>query len=422
MKFISVIPALPRPSACPPRRTERRRERDPDREVDWNESGASLKFLRFKLPLFLAAGGILFSGCRPAVEPYSPTVAPGETVYFVPNSRKMVALTFDDGPNGAATEKILEALKKHNVKATFFLIGANVERFPQITRRIAAEGHLIGVHTYQHPRYDQISPAAREKDIADASQAIETAAGIRPRWFRPPFGINGAELAEVCRRQDLILAGWSLDANDWNPHPLADLVKAIVEQATAGDIILLHDGQDTRPDADRAATVAAVPIIVDELKAQGFVFVTLPELLRQAGAPLAVFENGIRLLGMHIPSQPVYAGDAFWARYLWDVPAGCPVNPPRAFVHFLKPGGQKIFQDDHALPARGDVRDLVARNIVRLPRNLPPGKYELRLGLFDPARPEKESRLKVKSNFSQARRALCLPAVLEVAPAPEKKE
>lgn len=378
----------------------------------------TLAMKRCHVILTLIAGGMLFlAGCRPPLEPGRQVLLPGQTVFFIPNSQKMIALTFDDGPNGVATEQILNTLQKHNVKATFFIVGANAERFPKTARRMVSEGHLIGNHTQRHLRFDQVTTAEIEKDIADGGRTIEAVAGIRPRWFRPPFGINGVGLTDVCRRQGLTVAGWSLDANDWNPHPVEDLVETIVSRAVSGDIILLHDGWETRPNPDRRATVAAVPIMVDKLKKAGFVFVTLSELQRNFGSPVAVFENGVRLLGMQLPAGPAYPSGRFRARYFWDVPEGLAENAPKAFVHFLQTGGRFFFQDDHFLSPPGDVRDLVARNIIRVPKNAPAGRYEINIGLFYPDKPEGKNRLKARSNLPQCKRAVFVPAALEIAPA-----
>ncbi|MDD5483922.1 MAG: polysaccharide deacetylase family protein [Kiritimatiellae bacterium] len=371
--------------------------------------------------LFLIAAGLLAAaGCRPTFAPVKQVLAPGETAHFVPNKHKMIALTFDDGPNGAATEQILNALRESSVKASFFILGANAERHPQLARRIAAEGHLIGNHTQRHSRFDLITKAEIEKDIADGNKTIEMITGVRPRWFRPPFGINGRGLAEACRRHGLRIAGWSLDANDWNPHPVEELVDAIVSRTVAGDIILLHDGWETNPGADRRRTAAAASLILDKLKAAGFVFVTLPELLRHAGPPAAVFENGVCLLGMQVPRDGIYAGDRFAARYFWDVPANYRADAPKAFVHFSRPGQSFLFQDDHFLHPPGDVRDLVVRNIIHVPGNAPAGRYEINIGLFYPDKPEGRNRLKARSGFPQSKRAVHMPTALNIAPAEHK--
>jgi len=363
---------------------------------------------------------MLLAGCRPAVEPFKQTADPGEIIYFAPNTKKMVALTFDDGPNGSATEQILDSLKKYNVKASFFLVGANAERYPQIAKRIMAEGHLIGNHTYRHSRFDLITPPEIEQDVAKGAFSIENITGHKPAWLRPPYGINGAGLEAACRRQGCAIAGWSLDANDWNPHPVEDLVDAIADQATAGDIILLHDGFETSINPDRQATVAAVPLIVEKLQKAGFIFVTLADLLRNAGAPAAVFENGVRLLGVQVGAKPVRPGGEFAMRYFWDVPETLVGNLPSAFVHFTLPKSNYFFQGDYPLCRKGDVRDLVVRRLVHAPKNAPEGKYEIRMGLFPPGQIDPESRLTLRSNFPQAQRAVYLPEGVQVASPVEK--
>jgi len=371
----------------------------------------------FGIGLLLGCAGL--TGCQRQPAPFKPAADPGETVYFVPVREKVIALTFDDGPNEPATGLILNALQRYQVKATFFLIGANVEHYPETARRIKAEGHLIGNHTARHSRFDQSTASAIAQDIADGRRAIETVTGITPAWFRPPYGINGSGMEEACRAQGLAIAGWSADANDWNPHPVEELVDRIVSQATPGDILLLHDGWETNHGADRQNTVAAVPLILEKLKAQGFRFVTVPDLLRAAGRPLAEFKNGARLLGLQIPSKPVPPGAGFWARYFWDVPGGWGNPAPEAFVHFTTPDGNKQFQDDHEIPRPGDVRDRVLKHLVIVPRKAPLGRYQVRFGLFDPHNPDLRNRVPVRSTFRQQQGAVIIPDVLDVSRAPK---
>jgi peptidoglycan/xylan/chitin deacetylase (PgdA/CDA1 family) len=362
--------------------------------------------------LLLGWPGLL--GCQRRPAPFKPAADPGETIYFVPVREKVIALTFDDGPNDPATGLILDALKRYQVKATFFLIGVNVERCPETARRIKAEGHFIGNHTAHHSRFDQNAAPAIAQDIADGRRIIENVLGITPTWFRPPYGINGPGMEEACRAQGMAIAGWSADANDWNPHPVEELVDRIVSQATPGDILLLHDGWETNPVADRQRTVAAVPLILEKLKAQGFRFVTVPDLLRAAGRPVAEFENGARLLGLQIPTQPLPPGEGFWVRYFWDVPPGWGNLTPEAFVHYTAPDGSMQFQDDHEIPRRGDVRDRVLKHLVIVPRQAPLGRYQVRFGLFDPQTPDWRHRVPVRSAFRQQQGAVIVPDVLDV--------
>lgn len=354
------------------------------------------------------------TGCRRQPAPFKPSADPGETVFFVPVREKVIALTFDDGPNAAATPQILDVLRDHQVKATFFLIGANVERCPEIVRRMKAEGHFIGNHTARHSRFDQSAIADIARDIGDGQRAIQTVIGAAPSWFRPPFGINGPGMEEACRSNGLAIAGWSADANDWNPHPVEELVDRIVSQAIPGDILLLHDGWETHQGADRRNTVAALKPILEKLKAEGFRFVTMPDLLKAAGQPVAEFENGARLLGLQVAKKPVAPGEGFWARYFWDVPLGWGNLTPEAFVHFIAPDGTLLVQDDYEIPRRGDVRDRVLKHLIYVPHKAAHGRYQARVGLFNPQDQDIARRVPVFSGFQQEKNAVIIPEALTV--------
>ena len=339
---------------------------------------------------------------------------PGETCFFVPVREKTVALTFDDGPNEPFTGQVLDALKFHGIKATFFLVGSNVERLPGTARRIRDEGHCIGGHSFAHLRFDQVAPAEAADDITRGNLAIEIATGVKPAWFRPPFGINAPGMEEVCRENGMVVVGWSLDANDWNPHPVQELVDRIVSQAVPGEIILLHDGWDIRPGGDRHRTAEAVPLIIERLKAQGFSFATLPELFGAAGKPLFDFGNGIRLLGLHISGVPVAPGGEFHARYFWDMPPAADNLPDKAFVDFLAPGGKAWFQDDYMIPARKDVRDAVLRHTVSVPLQAPCGLYDARIGIGSSHNAGISKRIWLRSLFSPGRKTALVRSALEV--------
>lgn len=365
-----------------------------------------------------AVAGVLFSlvSCRPAVPAAQiRPVQPGETVYFVPNTNRMVALTFDDGPNGATTEQILDTLKRFNIPATFFLIGTNVLYAPDIARRISREGHAIGNHTFTHPRFDQISASEMLREITDGAAAITGVTGVKPIWFRPPYGINGFGLEEICSREGYFIAGWSGHASDWNQPSAGEIAERIITQATPGDILLLHDGWETQQHANHQNTVDAVPLILERLTREGFKFVTLPELVRHRGPPLVEFANGVRLLGLHVQGipKPVHPGDARYIRYFWDVPAGWNSQSAHAFVHFESGGGFR-FQDDHAIPPVGDVRDLALIHVLIIPTNAPVGHYQGRLGLFDPAHPDINHRIPVRFAGLHRKGAVILPDLLDV--------
>lgn len=368
-----------------------------------------------RFPLGAVIIGLIFSlvSCRPAAPIASRPLQPGETVYFVPTTNRMVALTFDDGPNGAATERILDILKQFRAPATFFLLGTNVVRHPEIIRRMAREGHLIGNHSFQHLRFDQITASEMLEDIVRGEEVITGVTGVKPTWFRPPFGINGTGLDEICRARGVTIAGWSGNAGDWNPHSAVEIAEHMLTQTTPGDILLLHDGWETRPAADRNSTVDAVYLILERLTREGFVFVTLAELVRQAGPPLAEFAGGIRLLGLHVQAKPIYPGDAIYIRYFWDIPGGGNGHLVSAFVHFETVNGFRL-QDDHTLPPRGDVRDLAVEHILSIPLNAPAGRYQSCIGLFDRAPPDVKHRLAVRSANRYRQGAVILPDILEI--------
>ncbi|MBU4200804.1 MAG: polysaccharide deacetylase family protein [Verrucomicrobia bacterium] len=368
-----------------------------------------------RFPVGAVIVGLILSlgSCRPSAPTPNRSIQPGETVYFVPTAEKMVALTLDDGPNGAATERVLDILKQFRVPATFFLIGTNVTHYPEIVRRMAREGHLIGNHSFQHLRFDQITSRAMLEDIARGEEAITGVTGVKPTWFRPPFGINGVGLDEICRARGVVIAGWSGHAGDWNPQSAVEIAEHMITQATPGDILLLHDGWETRHEVDRHNTVDAVYLILERLTREGFQFVTLPELVRHAGPPLAEFSDGVRLLGLHVQAQPIHPGDAVYIRYFWDIPGGWNYKSAAAFVHFQTGDGFR-FQDDHIIRPRGDVRDLAVERTLIIPPNAPVGRYQGRIGLFDPANPDVKLRVPVRSAGLHRKGAVILPDILEI--------
>jgi len=355
----------------------------------------------------------MIAGCKPPLSPVRRTADPGEMVHFVPCQEKLLALTFDDGPNGSCTLQILDTLKQYEVHATFFLVGTNVEHYPDIARRIAAEGHEIGNHSYSHPRFDQLSSSEISEEIAAGERVIAAVTGVTPRWFRQPYGISGTGVVEACRAQGLAIAGWSSHASDWNPYTAREIADHIVEQTTSGDIILLHDGMGTRHGANRRSTEDAVPLILERLIRDGYRFVTMSELLQHAGPPLAEFANGVRLLGIHIPVDPVRPGDHVYVKYIWDLPTGLATESLRAFVH-LQLDSSFRFQDDHDICHPETVWDLTLERVILVPPSAPPGRYQCYIGLFNLMHPEVENRVPVRSNYLYRKGTVTAPVTLNV--------
>jgi peptidoglycan-N-acetylglucosamine deacetylase len=186
------------------------------------------------------------------------------------------ALTFDDGPS-PDTARILDILKEKKVKATFFLCGAAVERYPDIARRIVAEGHELGNHTYSHPYLHLKSRASIAAEIDRAQDAIEAATGVRPAYFRPPHGVRWFSLWPVLEERGMTLALWNSFPTE-GASPAGEIVERAMARLVPGAIILLHDGREARPHGQdlRPATVEALPRIIDGARAKGFEFTLLP--------------------------------------------------------------------------------------------------------------------------------------------------
>ncbi|MGC9502799.1 polysaccharide deacetylase family protein [Baaleninema sp.] len=209
----------------------------------------------------------------PIVYHVAPEAFRGQTVYDVPlpSQDRVVALTFDDGP-WSNTPEILDILRKHNAHATFFVIGRHAENNPDLLRRIVAEGHTLGNHSWNH-RYHPVGTAEAMQEIDRTSEFIYEVTGVHTRFFRPPGGNLTNGLAAHAAGQDYAVMMWSLDSLDYAVS-VPEIVSNVVDRAAPGAVILLHDGG-----GNRARTVAALPQILDRLEAEGYRFVTLPEMM-----------------------------------------------------------------------------------------------------------------------------------------------
>ena len=179
-----------------------------------------------------------------------------------------IAITFDDGPSGRYTGRLLDGLKERNVKASFFLIGENAEENPVLVERIYKEGHLIGNHTYSHVQMTHLSEEAAVREIERTDQVISAITGEHVAYMRPPFGAWQREL-EV--RMEVLPVLWSVDPLDWTTENVDEIVSKVVTEVEEGDIILLHDCY--------ASSVEAALRIVDILQKEGYEFVTVDRLL-----------------------------------------------------------------------------------------------------------------------------------------------
>ncbi len=203
----------------------------------------------------------------------------GKTVGQVklPTQEKVIALTLDDGPWGKSTEEVLAILAKQNVKATFFWIGLHLKSYPEVARKVVQAGHAVANHSWSHP-YKLVSPDLAKPEIENTSYLIAKTTQVQTRLFRPPGGILDNGLVAYAQQKNYTTVMWSIDPHDSAPKvTAAEIVQRVVSQAKSGRIILLHDGG-----GDRRATIKALPTIIAKLKAQGYRFVTVPELLNLA--------------------------------------------------------------------------------------------------------------------------------------------
>ena len=212
------------------------------------------------------------------------TMSPTSQVYgrtFIglgPGSR-LLALTYDDGPNDPYTWHMMEVLERRGVKATFFLIGRYVQQKPEIARALVVAGHAIGSHTFSHPNliFEQVTELRQQ--LVQTREAILDATGVETKLFRPPFGGRRPATLRTVRAFGLETVMWNVSGRDWKAKSADEIVARAKRQIRGGDVILLHDGSHVRMGADRSRSVAATDCILDRYLSEGFEFVTLPEMM-----------------------------------------------------------------------------------------------------------------------------------------------
>jgi peptidoglycan/xylan/chitin deacetylase (PgdA/CDA1 family) len=190
-----------------------------------------------------------------------------------------MALTFDDGPNPAATPQLLDLLEIHDIRATFFLIGSRVRQFPALAARIATAGHSIGNHTDTHPILTFQSPRRIRAELEACRHAIADATGHDPRWMRPPFGARGMHVTAALHRAGFDAAiMWSAWGKDWKEKTPEGVIRHL-GQAGGGDIVLLHDGDHRVAEGKRQHTIDALAVLIPQWKSAGIRFVTCDQLV-----------------------------------------------------------------------------------------------------------------------------------------------
>ena len=197
---------------------------------------------------------------------------------------KLVALTFDDGPSGKFTRRLLDGLAERDAKATFLLCGYRMEQYPELTERIFRDGHEIGLHGYSHKTMKNMCRRDVTQELRRSMELIPE--GCCVSFFRPPGGLCSQCIKAAAENFGLSVLSWSVDPKDWATDNVATIQKAVIRQVRDGDVILLHDMSDSSVDAALA--------IIDALQAQGFQFVTASQLAQARNVTLAPGETYTR--------------------------------------------------------------------------------------------------------------------------------
>lgn len=202
---------------------------------------------------------------------------PKTLILHASRDKNQVALTFDDGPDIRFTPQVLDVLDKHNVKATFFMMGARAYEHEDIVKRVHEAGHVIGNHTYWHPNLPKEDLERLDWEVTETEKVIENIVGYKPRLFRSPYGALNEEMVERLADMGNTIIGWDVDSLDWK-QPGADVVADnVLSNVSPGSIILMHDGGDWT--MDLSGTAEGLDKIITKLKEDDIEFVTIPELI-----------------------------------------------------------------------------------------------------------------------------------------------
>jgi peptidoglycan/xylan/chitin deacetylase (PgdA/CDA1 family) len=228
-----------------------------------------------------AAGFAWFHGQYPTSQLYGRTICRG------PEGKRTIALTYDDGPNPRHTASLMEVLERHDAHATFLVIGRWAAREPDLLRALSEAGHALGNHTWSHPTMPLRSRTQILEELRLCREAVE-AAGLTfstadgAALMRPPYGRRRPGTLRAIREAGYNPLLWSITCYDWRRTATVDKLVHRAGRARDGDIILLHDGSNAEPAADRAASVAATDEVLGRLTAEGYRFVTVPEMVGEA--------------------------------------------------------------------------------------------------------------------------------------------
>jgi peptidoglycan/xylan/chitin deacetylase (PgdA/CDA1 family) len=239
----------------------------------------------------LAAGAATFAGVHTMV-PWSQLY--GENFSGLQEGLKVLALSYDDGPNDPWTMRLLEVLEQHQAPATFFMLGARVRERPEVARAVYAAGHAIGNHSFSHPNLIFVSDARLRQEVEETSKAIEDATGERPFLFRPPFGGRRPGTFKVVEELKMFPVMWRVTCFDWAAKSHEEILKHARRQIAGGEIVLLHDGGHLQMGEDRSHTVKATGELIREYKDRGYLFTTVPEMMQMRTGVQVPFGSAAR--------------------------------------------------------------------------------------------------------------------------------
>lgn len=203
----------------------------------------------------------------------------GEVLTHGSSERRQIALTFDDGPYPPYTQKLLQVLADKKVRATFFMVGENAARHPEIVRLVQSQGHQIALHAGYHQDLLKLPSPQLQKNIAYGKRTLEYLTGQPVHYMRPPHGFKDWQVLQAMQSAGLQAVNWSIIPRDWTNPGVTQIVSRVCSSAEPGAIVLLHDGDSPKQTAPREQTVAATEQIIDRLRAEGYEFVTIEELV-----------------------------------------------------------------------------------------------------------------------------------------------
>lgn len=222
-------------------------------------------------------GGLLLMAVLPGNSFYGETIKSVQ----VPNGKKHVALTFDDGPYPPYTQKLLAVLEEKQVKATFFMVGNNASQNPEVVTLVTSKGHEVALHAEEHKDFLKLNEQELVGNILRGKKLLEELTGKSVKYLRPPHGFRDWAVMEAASDAGLKVVNWSVIPRDWTNPGAQEIADRVCKNVAPGAIVLLHDGDAPEQTASREQTVEATALIIDELRKQGYNFVTVSQLLER---------------------------------------------------------------------------------------------------------------------------------------------